>query len=191
MTKSSRIALLGGFFCFIIFVCSNSDAYSQTVTDSVKAVTNANTQTEKNPEDELFAPMTKSPSGAIWRSLAAPGWGQVYVESYWKAPLFFGGAVTLYYFIFKNNSDIDKYDKQMQKYPDKTSYDYLWAKSNREYSRDNRDLSAFYLLGVYAISSIDAYVGAHLFDFNVDDKLTYAVLPDKYGGISVQLSYKY
>jgi len=31
----------------------------------------------------------KSPIGAMLRSLAIPGWGQVYVHQYWKAPLFF------------------------------------------------------------------------------------------------------
>ena len=39
--------------------------------------------------------LTKSPTGASLRSLAVPGWGQIYVEQYIKAPLFFGAAVAL------------------------------------------------------------------------------------------------
>lgn len=112
---------------------------------------------------------TKSSSGAILRSFALPGWGQIYVESYWKAPIFFAGAATLGYLIYKNQSDYNQYDDWMKDY-DKTSLEYLQLKKKRENSLDNRDMSAFYLLGVYALAAVDAYVGSHLYDFDVENE---------------------
>jgi len=34
---------------------------------------------------------------------------------------------------------------------------------------DNRDISMLYLFGVYILSIVDAYAGAHLFDFKILD----------------------
>lgn len=132
--------------------------------------------------------LKKTPSGAIWRSLVFPGWGQVYVEQYWKAPIFAAASGTLVYFIFHYNSLYsdwaDKYDNLKKEQPESQYLDYY--KSKREYYRDNRDMSAFYLLGVYILCTVDAYVGAHLYDFNVND-LTFNISPNYYGGLSFNM----
>jgi len=115
--------------------------------------------------------MTKSTWGAIWRSMLIPGWGQLYVDSYWKAPIFFGAAGTLTYLIFYNNSNYIDYSDKLD-LMDKADKDYAITKLWREYYRDNRDMSGFYLIAVYALAAVDAYVGAHLYDFDVGDDLS-------------------
>ena len=64
-------------------------------------------------------------------------------------------------------------------------------KANKELNRDNRDIMAFYLLGVYIISAVDAYVGAHLYDFNVDDELSYKLNMNKLGFPEFAFSYSF
>ena len=59
--------------------------------------------------------MQKSPTGAIVRSLILPGWGQYYVESYWKIPLFLGAAGTCAYFIIDNNNSFNAKKDQIAK----------------------------------------------------------------------------
>ncbi len=136
--------------------------------------------------------MKKSPTGAILRSLALPGWGQYYVESYWKVPLFLGAAGTCTYFIIDNNNSFNEKQKQIDKAllnnpndPNITLY-----KLQRETYRDNRDQAAFFLAGVYLLSAVDAYVGAHLFDFDVSDNISLNLLPSKFSIVSFQLSIK-
>jgi hypothetical protein len=130
-----------------------------------------NAQTDSTEEESKNTyVMSKSPRTALWRSLALPGLGQLYVESYWKAPIFFGATVTLVYFIIDNHNNFVLYDNQLE-VMSKTDVDYNITKIYREYYRDNRDMSGFYLLGVYILSAVDAYVGAHLYDFQVDDNL--------------------
>jgi hypothetical protein len=131
--------------------------------------------------------MQKSPTGAIWRSLVLPGWGQYYVESYWKAPIFTGAAAFMIYRIvyFHNNfmdyadrvdalkSELVRLKLEDPENPKIYEIEYRTLpveKNRREYYRDNRDMSGFYLLGVYALATVDAYVGAHLFDFDVSDE---------------------
>jgi len=112
-----------------------------------------------------------TPNGAIWRSLVLPGWGQLYVESYWKAPIFFGGAATLTYLIFYNHSNYADYADKLDNM-ELTDPNYTITKLWREYYRDNRDMSGFYLLAVYVLATVDAYVGAHLYGFEVSDDLS-------------------
>jgi len=125
----------------------------------------------------------KSPIGAMLRSLAIPGWGQVYVHQYWKAPLFFAGTLVMYYYTFKHNSDFLDYSKQYDDLLKQNPNDpnlYI-IKQKRENARDNRDISIFLLCGVYALSMLDAYVDAHLFNFNVSEKLSIQVSPSQNG----------
>ena len=61
----------------------------------------------------------------------------------------------------------------------------------REYYRDNRDMSAFYLMVVYMLSAVDAYTGAHLYDFNVNDQAVGMYMkPNQFGGMSIGCYYK-
>jgi len=142
----------------------------------------------KNVHSKSYA-MKKSPTKALIYSVI-PGMGQVYVESYWKAPVFAGAAGFLVYNIVHYNRlfeetklEILDLEKEGADITDITA-----AKNTREFHRDNRDQSILWLMGVYTISAIDAYVGAHLFDFNVDDNLTLNYYPDQIRGTVVSLS---
>ncbi len=115
--------------------------------------------------------MTKSPTKAVLFSFLLPGLGQYYVESYWKVPVFLGATGVLTYLIIDNHN---KYSDEQKKYDvmDDTDPDKSRSKVVKEFYRDQRDQDIFYLSGVYILGAIDAYVGAHLFDFNVSDDLT-------------------
>jgi hypothetical protein len=53
-----------------------------------------------------------------------------------------------------------------------TSAQYARLKLERESYRDDRDLNVAYFLAVEMLGMIDAYVGAHLFDFDVGDDIS-------------------
>ena len=123
--------------------------------------------------------MRKSPLKAVLLSFVCPGLGQIYTESYWKAPLFIGAAGTLGYLVFYNNSHYndyrDAFDAEKTSNPNSNRLDSL--KAWRNYYQDNRDLSGLFLLGVYVLSAVDAYTDAHLFDFRFQ-KFDVSVRPD-------------
>ncbi|MCC7437608.1 MAG: hypothetical protein IT211_03855 [Armatimonadetes bacterium] len=118
----------------------------------------------------LAGGMTKSPTTAILLSLI-PGGGQIYNEQYWKAPLFAGVAgfflvqAIRYHNLYQDQADVVNATPE-------TDVAYARLKRIREIYRDERDLNIAYYLGVDILCMVDAYVGAHLFDFNVDDDLT-------------------
>jgi hypothetical protein len=139
--------------------------------------------------------MQKSPLLAVGLSLLLPGSGQVYVGSYWKAPLFLGGACalgyTIYYFNRKYWDTQNLYDIIKSENNDDNLFMLDSLRRYKEYYRDNRDMSAFYLLGVYILAAVDAYVGAHLYDFTVSDDFTFIITPDiRYApGISLMIKW--
>ncbi len=108
--------------------------------------------------DSIFV-MKKSPWGAVLRSAVLPGWGQIYTKNYWKAPVIWvAGGILIYN--WKRNNDL--------------YYDYrryyaqgLVSKSVRDNYRDSRDMYAVYTILAYMLNLVDAYVDAHLFDFDV------------------------
>ncbi len=135
--------------------------------------------------------MHKSPMGAVWRSFIIPGLGQVYVESYWKAPLFFGAAVGLVGLIIYNNNLYQDFAGQVDNLAEPSDNQLRILKSQREFYRDQRDMSAFYLLGVYVLSAVDAYVGAHLYDFNVDDNISARIAPSRNSFVAISINYHF
>ena len=107
--------------------------------------------------------MQKSPWGAVARSAILPGWGQIYNESYWKAPVVWGiMGWFVYNWIDNNNKYIDYKNLYLQT-NDGLTGDY------RDFYRDQRDEFAIYIVLTYFLNLVDAYVDAHLFDFSVDE----------------------
>ena len=119
--------------------------------------------------------MTKSPVLALALSLI-PGLGQIYVESYWKAPIFLGGFGTAVGFLIYNTAQLNEANRllaALDALVDSTrplgTREFLVRR--REIFRDYRDISIVSMIGVVGLAAIDAYVGAHLFDFDVSDEL--------------------
>ena len=105
--------------------------------------------------------MKKSPLTAVLLSAVVPGAGQIYTQSYWKAPVIWGITGWLIYgWIWNNN-----YYKQNQNYFRLTN-DSRYINVIQFY-QDQRDLFAIYIGLTYLLNLVDAYVDAQLFDFNV------------------------
>ena len=165
----------------------NQSLLAMPSTDSLRNAKD-NMVDKKNSEPKYV--VKKSPTKAVVLSLLLPGLGQLYVESYWKVPLFVGATGALVYLIVDNNNKFNQYEKEW-KLLDDSDPNKSRLKLTKEYYRDQRDKDAFYLLGVYVISAIDAYVGAHLYDFNVNDNLSFNVSPNSYRGLLLQMRVKW
>lgn len=116
--------------------------------------------------------MTKSPWKAVFLSALLPGLGQAYNESYWKLPIVavVGGSLA-YYFFYNNSKYIDYRDLYANSQTPLNPYGDERYKRLRESYRDARDQNLLYFMIFYLIDLADAYVDAHLYDFNVSDKM--------------------
>ena len=139
-----------------------------------------------------------NPQKALWLAIVLPGAGQVYNRKYWKLPLIYGGFVGCIYALQWNNTMFKDYSQAyldiMDSDPSTESYNQflhlgtkITSSNIKQYQdifrrrkdryRRWRDLSFFCMLGVYALSIIDAYVDASLSEFDISDKLSLRIEP--------------
>jgi len=118
---------------------------------------------QESGNDSAFV-MHKSPWGALLRSAVIPGWGQIYNQSYIKAPIIWGAAAWFIYGWNYYNDFYQQYKDLYQQNPNAEEY-----RDIREIYRDERDMFAIYLGLLYLLNLIDAYVDAQLFDFTVEE----------------------
>ena len=139
-----------------------------------------------------------NPKRALWLAIVLPGAGQVYNRKYWKLPLIYGGFVGCIYALQWNNTMFKDYSQAyldiMDSDPSTESYNQflhlgtkITSSNIKQYQdifrrrkdryRRWRDLSFFCMLGVYALSIIDAYVDASLSEFDISDKLSLRIEP--------------
>lgn len=112
---------------------------------------------------EIPFQMAKSPWGAVARSAIIPGWGQFYNEDYLHIPVIWGLLGWFGYQWVVNNNDY-KDNSDLYKTTGISIY-----KLKRDFYRDQRDEFTIYMILTYLMNLVDAFVGAHLFDFSVEE----------------------
>ena len=150
----------------------------------------------------------------LWLALVLPGAGQIYNRKYWKLPIIYGGFMGCIYALTWNNMMYKDYSQAyldiMDKDPTTASYNKFLHlgrtidmndeqqvkryqdlfKSRKDKYRRWRDMSFFVMLGVYALSVIDAYVDAELSVFDISKDLSLkvepTVIPNRMGGNPLQ-----
>ena len=170
----------------------------EQLSDSVIDVTlrQDSAKLQKQPRD--WNTWRPDPKRAMWLGLILPGAGQIYNRKYWKLPIIYGGMVGCVYAWQWNNTMYHDYSQAymdiMDDDPSTQSYNQFlhlgvkidesnkarWQdrfKKRKDYYRRYRDMSIFILIGVYALSVIDAYVDASLSEFDISDDLSLRVAP--------------
>ena len=146
-------------------------------------------------------PPDHSPTGALWRSAAVPGWGQYYNRQYYKMPFVYAGFAALAYRIYTahqeylffrrahlfgrgrelSGDDPNPYQQYEGQFNDASSQlggpRLAAMRSERDRYRRQRDLAILGTGLFYALTVLDAYVSAHLLTFDIGDRLSVRVHP--------------
>ena len=169
--------------------------------DSMKAASDTTSiiikKKEKKPARD-WATWKPNPQRALWLALVLPGAGQIYNRKFWKLPIIYGGFIGCIYALTWNNMMYKDYSQAyldiMDDDPTTESYNkflhlgveiteanqerYIQLfKSRKDKYRRWRDMSFFVMLGVYALSVVDAYVDAELSEFDISKDLSLKVSP--------------
>ena len=189
----------------------------QAMTDSAKVLTEDTTSVvinKKRAKEKVkrdWNTWKPDPQRALWLALVIPGAGQIYNRKYWKLPIIYGGFMGCIYALSWNNMMYKDYSQAyldiMDNDPNTASYNKFLHlgrtitkdnearykqlfKSRKDKYRRWRDMSFFVMLGVYAISVIDAYVDAELSVFDISKDLSLkvepTVIPNRMGGNPLQ-----
>jgi hypothetical protein len=126
------------------------------------------------------------PKKVLRRSMIIPGWGQITNKQVWKVPIVYGllGGLIYYstyltrtyhdyraaYYNVINGADSDFRFGATPSYIQSTNTTLLRARRNQ--FRNRRDFIYVGIFLAYALNAVDAYVYAHLRNFDVSDDLT-------------------
>lgn len=133
------------------------------------------------------------PGKAALRSAIIPGLGQAYNRSYWKIPVIYAGGAVLGYFLVTNNStyqslryaliarNAGRTTDEYATHP-RLGTDHANGTQNlryyRDYFRRNRDLTIIISVAAWGLNIAEAYVHAHLKEFDVSDDLSLRLHPN-------------
>ena len=150
---------------------------------------------------------TPNPQRALWLALVIPGGGQIYNRKFWKLPIVYGGFLGCIYALSWNNmmykdysqafldiSDNDPGTASYNKFlhlgrtvndSNKERFKEIFKNRKNKYRRW-RDMSLFVMIGIYALSVIDAYVDAELSEFDISKDLSLKVQPAVMGNPMIE-----
>lgn len=171
----------------LIALALPSFSYGQqpVITGDVQTDTKQLETTETDTEPKS----THSPKKAAWMSAALPGLGQAYNKKYLKMGLIYVAiGATVYSFDFANDRhNLYKDALALRSDGDSTTidkFDGVYDESQlitlQDFYRRNRDLSVIVGVGIYLLNIVDAYIDAHLLDFEVSDDLSFRIRPETF-----------
>ncbi len=192
----------------ILLLFATAAAYAQTA-DSTAVRSNDTLVVVEPPLVLSAAELTWKPDPlkSVWLGVIVPGLGQIYNRSYWKLPIVYGGFMGCGFAIAWND---EKYNAYKEAYRDivqdaghlstnplksynailpegytierlggESGYTSILQDKQNTYRR-YRDISIVVAVVVYALSIIDAYVDAQLFDFDISEDLSLNIEPQLY-----------
>ena len=183
----------------VLLLCASIAAQTDSIKSDTLFLLATGKATEKANNPTAWKP---NPRTAVLCALL-PGGGQIYNRKYWKLPIVYGAALGLTYgFTWNNqyyadykNAYVDLYyninnqpEKDRQRYEDMLprgvsmeNVDKGWLFSvlerKKDFYRRNRDLCIIGAVAVYALTILDAFVDAQLFEFDISPDLTMNLYP--------------
>ncbi len=179
LLKSAICIFIAGLLNSLVFF----ELRAQAVTDSLST---SGSQNRAFSVDTLY----RSPWGAVGRSFLIPGWGQWYNDSQWKVPVFVIGDVSMMsIYVVKNRkvrrieNQRKQIDRQIKKDPFLTDEQKRILRSrynnltgSLDGALNDRNLYGWLFAISHLLGMVDAYVDAHLYNFN--DKMDLAYDPE-------------
>ena len=155
----------------IIIIFFSINIYSQSGIDSIYI----------SPRKIKLINDPLTPSKAAFYSSVVPGLGQIYTRRYWMIPIIYGGLGASAYYFDYNKKEMNKYrtayKRRLSGYFDDEYIDIIPENDKllegMKFHRRYKDFSFMFLVGTYILNIIDANVGAHLLQFNVNEDLSF------------------
>lgn len=171
-------------FCFVllhfVYICIAQAQKDSLGTGDSIAITRKNTTVKK----KNYAPARNALLFGI-----LPGGGQIYNRSYWKLPIVYGGMAGLGYFMADSGIKYQGYRRAYREAVDDDpttnfhfrldtdSLDATGLKLQRDKFQDQFEYAALGFAAFYALVLADAFVDAHLKDFDISDDLSMGLRP--------------
>ena len=187
MRLTVSIALLLSIVAFAV------PAQAQVITAGPDSVIVSVPDTATAKDNRFFLSRWNRPAKAAFFSAVVPGLGQAYNKAYWKLPIVYATGGVLAYFwienhtnykdfeealIIRQNGGVDKFvnNELFGVHRPNNGLDNL--RRGRDVYRRYRDLTILLSIGAYGLQVAEAYVHAHMKEFDISDELAIKVQPN-------------
>ncbi len=168
------------FFCSLTFLVAQTP--SAPPLDTLPPAPDSSSFDIKASLDAYFAP---KPKKAMILSLALPGAGQIYNKRWWKVPLVYGALGGMYAVIDFNQSRYRRFRTALDLKRAGMEHEFSNTRIDNEQSLltlrngydKNTQMSYFAFILVYTLQALEAFVDAHLKNFDMDDDLSIRLKP--------------
>lgn len=172
------------FFTILLFSCFGPGLFAQDTTLVAPISGNDSLLTaveEAIVKEESTWPVPKR--ALLWSII--PSGGQIYNRRWWKVPLVVGGFYALYRTIDYNTdlytrlktAYLLKLDDQPHEFTGTSIDNASTLRNLRDRYDKNTQMSYVFLLLGYTLQGVEAYVDAHLRQFDIDDDLSMRLKP--------------
>lgn len=146
----------------------------------------AQTDVTEKADETLILKKHSPKKATLWALI--PGAGQIYNKKYWKLPIVYAGFAVTGYFAVTNGQEYRKFrdayscavvsgEECTNELAIKYEFDTDNLQTYKDYYRRNMELSYIIMGAWYVLQMLDATVDAHLYYWEVDDKLSVRVDP--------------
>lgn len=135
-----------------------------------------------------------NPKSVLMQSLILPGWGQITNKQWWKVPIIYTALAGVGYYVYWLNGEYQDYraayyNSFASSNPDYTDQRFGATPARlvgvpqsallyyRNYYRNERDFMILMFALTYGLNVLDAYIFAHMRDFDVSDNLSVTLNP--------------
>jgi hypothetical protein len=174
----------------LLLLISNQFVFGQVDSLPLSDTTLNSKTKEKKKKDKATFSYTDikkhSPKKAVIFALTLPGAGQIYNKKYWKLPIVYAGFGGLGYLALTNGIKYNCYRKSYLAMVDDDPFsintcDPSLSTSEMKILRNsylqNFENSLLGLAGFYILTVVDAFVDAHLMNFDISNDLSISVKP--------------
>jgi len=193
--------MLKHLILLFIFTCTQYNTLLAQA-DSIKFAVKSQDTLEKVKEvkvDSITNYLDKKPRTALFLGLLIPGGGQAFNKRWWKLPLAYGAYGFAYYRINDTRKRYKEWDNyfleavetgQTVTVAPGIDFDSRQIKTYRDRFRDDKDRAVFLMIGIHFLTALEAFVDAHLKNFNIDDDLGLILTSPSVPGPAIGFTYK-
>ncbi len=158
----------------------NAKTQRKSARADAKAERKRNTAAKKKKFKENWALPYPNPHRAGIYSLILPSAGQIYNKRYWKLPFVWGGFGALVYSVGYNKREYNRFNEAYGAAVAGEPHEFESFNASTEALRSQRNafdknlqLTYVGFVAMYALTALDAYVDAHLKNFDISDDLSF------------------
>lgn len=187
--------LIGGIVLLFSLLAFAVPAQAQVITAGPDSVLVSTSDTAAVDDNTFFLSKWNRPAKAALFSALFPGLGQAYNKAYWKMPIVYATGGALGYFLISHHNDYQDYRQALiirldgdEDTKDKFADSNIFGEQRpngadnlrraRDFYRRNRDLTILLSIGAYGLQIAEAYVHAHMKEFDISDELALKVQPN-------------